>query len=151
MDNNCFICKRLRLWKENRNPYFIHEFKNSILVLGDHQFFKGYSLLLLKEHIRELHELPETVQDELNKELMLAGRSVFQAYKPWKMNYSCYGNAVEHVHWHIFPRYQSDPDHKMHPWLHCAEFKKHQVSEADVKAAISLIRQQLDRLRWDPD
>jgi len=51
MDSNCFICKRILLWGENKNPYFIHEFENSIFVLGDHQYFKGYSLLLLKKHI----------------------------------------------------------------------------------------------------
>ena len=143
MDNNCMICKRISLWKEAKNFHFIHEFKNSILVLGDHQYFKGYSLLLLKEHVRELHELPDEGQINLYRELMFAGKAVYEAFKPWKMNYSCYGNTVEHIHWHIFPRYETEPDHKINPWLHSSEFKNHLITETKAKETITLIQKHL--------
>ena len=143
MTDKCLICERITEQKAGKNPYYIHEFKNSILVLGDHQYFRGYSLLLYKEHIRELHEIPERLQLELYGELMAAGKAVFNAFNPWKMNYSCYGNAVEHVHWHIFPRYKTEPDHKIHPWLHCSEFKGHLVGADKAQETIARIRQHL--------
>ncbi len=81
------ICDRVDLWRRNENPYFIHEFKNTIFVVGDHQFYKGYSLLLLKKHVREIHELSEAEFLETQKELFLAGKTVFEMFSPWKMNY----------------------------------------------------------------
>ena len=142
-DSDCFICKRILLWEKSINPYFIHEFENSILVLGDHQYFEGYSLLLLKKHVRELHELPDKIQINLYQELMLAGKAIHKTFRPWKMNYSCYGNTVEHVHWHIFPRYEKETDHKMYPWLHSGEFKNFMVDGKQAKDTILRIKKNL--------
>jgi diadenosine tetraphosphate (Ap4A) HIT family hydrolase len=123
----CTICRRVSLWRGGRNPYFIHEFKHSIFVVGDHQFHRGYSLLLLKEHVRELHELEEAVFMALSQELLQAGRAIVETFNPWKMNYSCYGNVDPHTHRHLFPRYESEPDHLNHPWLHASELKGHLI------------------------
>jgi diadenosine tetraphosphate (Ap4A) HIT family hydrolase len=131
----CSICQRISLWQSGHNPFVIHEFENSILIVGDHQFHKGYSLLLLKEHVRELHELTPAVQAALFRELMQAGRALVNTFNPWKMNYSCYGNLDPHIHWHLFPRYETEPDHMNHPWLHSAEFKEHLI---DSQTALSL-------------
>jgi diadenosine tetraphosphate (Ap4A) HIT family hydrolase len=129
--------------KEGKNPYLIHEFKNSYFVIGDHQYFRGYSVILLKDHIREMHDLSSAQQQELFMEVMAAGRAVFDAFQPWKMNYSCYGNQVPHVHWHIFPRYESDPDHLHQPWLHSPEFGKHPLEEPERTEFIRKIKLKL--------
>ena len=142
----CSICHRLVLViSQGQDLNLIHEFKNSYLVLGDHQFFKGYSVLLLKDHYRELHDLEGTLQQELLSELMKAGKAVFDAFKPWKMNYSCYGNQVPHVHWHIFPRYESDPDRLDPPWLSSSKFVLKVGSTQERAEAITAIRAQLQR------
>lgn len=124
----CIICERVTLWRSGQNPYFIHEFEHSIFVIGDHQFHRGYSLILLKKHIRELHELPPPIQSALFQEVMLAGQAIVNAFSPWKMNYACYGNSEPHIHWHLFPRYESDPDRQGIPWLHASEFKHHLIT-----------------------
>jgi len=146
MNNKCLICTRVSDQKEENNFHFIHEFKNSIFVLGDHQYFRGYSLLLYKEHVRELHELPDQIQLELYKELMVAGKAVCETFMPWKMNYSSYGNAVEHIHWHIFPRYKTEPDYRIHPWAHSSEFNDHLVDVNAARETIALIRKNLNVL-----
>src|SRR4030042_2626076 len=97
---DCVICERIALWRKGANPYFIHEFKHSIFVVGDHQFHEGYSLVLLKKHVSEMHELPDKVQAALFKEVVTAARALVATFHPWKMNYSCFGNAEPHVHWH---------------------------------------------------
>ena len=125
--HTCSICQRVSLWRSGDNPHFIHEFEHSIFIVGDHQFHRGYSLLLLKEHVRELHDLEPSVQVALFQELMRAGRALVDAFNPWKMNYSCYGNLDPHIHWHLFPRYDSEPDHLNHPWLHASEFEDHLI------------------------
>lgn len=114
----CVICDRLELWKKNANPYFICEFKHSIFVLGDHQYFDGYSLLLLKDHVKDITDLPLDVQQEYFGEVMLAGKALQKHFSPYRLNYSCLGNLVEHVHFHIFPRYEEElkKTEKKNPW-----------------------------------
>ena len=118
----CMICDQVQLWRDHENPYFIHEFKHSIFVIGMHQFHPGYSLILLKEHVRELHELAPSVQTALFQEVMAATAAIVRVFQPWKMNHACYGNAEQHVHWHMFPRYDTLPDHRRNPWRHADEF-----------------------------
>ena len=123
-DKQCMICTNVALAKAGKNPKFIYEFTHSIFVVGDHQFHKGYSLVLFKNHIRELHDLPEEVQKEHFLEVMRAAKALALAFQPWKLNYSCYGNQVPHIHWHIFPRYDTEPDKLHNPWFHAEEFNK---------------------------
>ena len=101
-------------------------------------------MLLLKSHVRELHELSTDVQQAVFLELMTAGRAIVATFDPWKMNYACYGNAEEHVHWHIFPRYESDPDRRRNPWLHSAAFKEHRVTADRAVELASEIRRHVD-------
>ncbi len=143
--SNCLICERVKSAQEGVNPFLIHEFKNSLLVLGDHQYFKGYCVLLLKSHVRELHELPPDLHQDLFRELMTAGKAVYETFQPWKMNYSCYGNQVPHVHWHLFPRYESDPDHLSNPWKNSNQFDTFPTQEQERSERIRLIREKLDR------
>jgi diadenosine tetraphosphate (Ap4A) HIT family hydrolase len=112
-------------------------------VVGDHQYFPGYCLLIYKNHIRELHELTPVLQDELNRELMQATHAVVKAFQPWKINHACLGNTDEHIHWHIIPRYLNDPDHKNQPWLHAGDFHKHKVGITKQQEIAALIRKNL--------
>ena len=143
MADSCFICDRVALWKEGKNPYFIAEFKHSIFVVGDHQYHKGYCLVLFKEHVRELHELPKDVQTEHFAEVMAATRALVDTFAPWKMNHASYGNAEGHVHWHLFPRYADDPDRGRPPFLHAAEFREHVIDAEQAKALAAQIRTRL--------
>ena len=139
----CFICERVAWWRAGENPYVIHEFPETVFVVGDHQFHRGYALLLLKNHVRELHELPPPRQAAMFAEVMLAGRALAAAFEPWKMNYACYGNTDEHVHWHLFPRYAHDPDRRSNPWLHAPSFKEHLIDHAAARALADRIRSHL--------
>jgi diadenosine tetraphosphate (Ap4A) HIT family hydrolase len=143
MPNDCLICERITWWKSGTSPYFIHEFQHSIMVVGDHQFHKGYCLVLLKDHTRELHELVPEVQAQLWQEVMRAGQAVVSTFQPWKMNYACYGNAEPHVHWHLFPRYDSEPDHTRNPWLHSLRFKDYLISHETARELATLLRKAL--------
>ncbi len=46
--SDCLICERVALAREARNPHLIAEMEHTYFVVGDHQFFKGYALVLLK-------------------------------------------------------------------------------------------------------
>lgn len=55
----CFICERIDEIKQGTNLYFVKELKTGYVVIGDHQFFEGYTLFLCKNHVNELHELSD--------------------------------------------------------------------------------------------
>jgi diadenosine tetraphosphate (Ap4A) HIT family hydrolase len=125
------------------NYHLIHEFPSSLLFLGDHQFFEGYCVLMLKSHVRELHELEAGAYERLMRELRQASQAVNAAFKPWKLNHSCLGNAMPHIHWHIMPRYEADPERFHNPWFKMDEFKNHVPGAQRREALIAKIRAQL--------
>jgi hypothetical protein len=58
----CLICRRMADIRAGNNPYFVAEVETGYVVLGDYQFFRGYTLLLCKQHVSELHDLPAPVR-----------------------------------------------------------------------------------------
>ena len=106
---DCLICKRIKLIKHGKNPYFVAELKTGYVVLGDYQFFKGYTLFLCKRHASELHELPPAFRKQHLYEMSQVAEAVYRAFKPRKLNYELLGNTDAHIHWHIFPRHANDP------------------------------------------
>lgn len=115
-ETNCLICERIRLIKKNKNPYFVKELKTGYVVIGDEQYFKGYTLFLCKQHVNELHELPKNYRLLFLEEMSKVSEAVFKTFQPKKLNYSLLGNTFSHLHWHLFPRYGTDPNPKMPAW-----------------------------------
>lgn len=109
MPDNCLPCGRITQIKEGTNPYFVAELKTGYVVIGDHQYYKGYTLLLCKEHKTELHELDPEFRFMFLKEMSEVAEAVHLAFQPQKLNYELLGNGDPHLHWHIFPRYSDDP------------------------------------------
>ncbi len=139
----CRVCERLDAVPPYRNPYLIAELEQSLFVVGDHQYNPGYSLLILKRHVRELHELPQEDLDALFGELMRGYRAVLKVFKPWKMNVLSLGNGDEHVHWHIFPRYESDPLHRRDPFFNSDKFKDYLVTPEQAREVAARLRAHL--------
>lgn len=118
MDNECLICDRIQLIKDNNNPCFVAELETGYVVIGDFQFYKGYTLFLCKEHVSELHELELKFRRKFLEEMSLVAEAAFRVFQPKKMNYELLGNTDRHLHWHLFPRYETDPEPKNMPvWL----------------------------------
>jgi diadenosine tetraphosphate (Ap4A) HIT family hydrolase len=139
----CPLCQRVAQFASRDNPQLIHEFEHSYLLVGDHQFHRGYCVLVFKQHVRELHDLEPALQSALFSELISATQAIARSFQPWKMNHSCYGNQVPHIHWHIIPRYDSEPDHLNPPWLHAGEFKQHEIDAEQAREIAQRIRRNL--------
>ncbi len=95
--------------KDGKNPYFVAEFETGYAVIGDHQFFRGYTLFLAKQHKHELHEFDDGFRNRFLVEMSQVAEAVFRAFHPVKLNYELLGNKDSHVHWHLFPRHANDP------------------------------------------
>ncbi len=136
----CLLCTRVKLTAEGAYPYLIHEFKHSYFMLGEHQFFQGYSVLVLKDHYREMSDIPSPQREEFFQEMMQASVAIEKVFGPKKMNMCSLGNVVDHVHWHFFPRYENDPQFFDPPWLRIKEFEGAKVTPAQAQLTIQKIK-----------
>ena len=109
-DENCIFCKIANGEIPSSTVYEDEEFR-AILDLGPAS--KGHTLILPKEHFRDLTELPENwcgkalflagrIGSAMKKELGAAGFNVVQN------NGTEAGQTGFHFHVHVIPRYDSD-------------------------------------------
>ena len=114
--NNCLICKRILNIKRNKNKFFVKELASGYVVLGDHQYYRGYTLLLSKIHTNELHKMGGKATTQFLKDMSTVSEAVYRTFKPKKLNYELLGNTDPHLHWHIIPRYHHDPKPDVPIW-----------------------------------
>ncbi|KAB1434498.1 HIT family protein [Candidatus Galacturonibacter soehngenii] len=104
----CIVCDRIKLIKDNQNPYFVKELETGYVVIGDYQMFRGYTLFLCKQHEIELYDLEKDFMMKYLEEMALVAKAVAKAFHAEKMNYELLGNKDTHLHWHLFPRVKGD-------------------------------------------
>ena len=104
----CLICERIELIKQGKNPHFVKELETGYVVIGDGQYFKGYTLFLAKEHVTELHQMEYETKIKFLEEMSIVQEAVAKAFQAEKMNIELLGNGNAHVHWHLFPRKAGD-------------------------------------------
>ena len=104
----CLICDRIKMIKDNTNPWFVKELETGYVVIGDNQHFKGYTLFLCKEHKTELFQLDRSLKLKFLEEMSIVAEAVSTAFGAEKMNYELLGNGDTHLHWHLFPRTSGD-------------------------------------------
>jgi len=149
--DSCLICSRIAAIQSGDNPYFVAEIETGYIVLGDYQFFRGYTLLLSKQHVTELHDLAAPVRQQFLHEMSLVAEAVFRAFRPRKLNYELLGNGEPHLHWHLFPRYPDDPSPGTTSWKVDQNVRYAPEARPDAAALLQLKQQLLDALLQLPD
>jgi len=114
--SNCTFCKEIADIKRKKDPFFVAELKTGYVVMSWYQYFEGYTIFVLKNHSAELHELKSDLKDEFLCEMSLVAEAVYRAFKPKRLNYAKLGNSDPHLHWHIIPRYGTDPKPERNIW-----------------------------------
>ena len=113
----CEICERVRACENGTHPGLIAELDTGWAVLGDSQYFRGYSLLLCKTPAPDLEELAPAVRLRFLEEMAQLSEAVRRVVTPHKMNLESLGNMVPHLHWHVFPRQLAEPAPTSPVWL----------------------------------
>ncbi len=104
----CLICDRIEMIKNGENPYFVRELETGYAVIGDHQYFKGFTLFLCKTHETELFRLDRDFKMKFLEEMSLVAQAASVAFGADKMNYELLGMVDAHLHWHLYPRKNGD-------------------------------------------
>jgi diadenosine tetraphosphate (Ap4A) HIT family hydrolase len=142
----CPLCERVENTKNHLYPYLVHEFKYSYLYLGEHQYYRGYCVLVTKGHFKEMTDIPSGVREEVFQEMMKVHQLIEKVYQPHKMNMCSLGNVVSHVHWHFFPRYAEDENFKNPPWLQMHLFDSAKVTPGEREKLIKKLQEAMASL-----
>ena len=139
----CAGCARVALCQQGRNPDFVATLGESIVTLADEQVYRGYCILLLKDHCEHLGDLSVDRQLGLFADVSRVAAAVRRELEPQRINYACLGNYLTHVHWHVIPRYADDPE-PLHPiWVRPLAERKKSLGAAEQRDLIGRLRQAL--------
>ncbi|HGS3507228.1 TPA: HIT family protein [Streptococcus pneumoniae] len=145
----CLICQRIELIKAGQNPYFVKELETGYVVIGDYQYFKGYTLFLAKDHVTELHHMETSVKLRFLEEMSLVQEAVAKAFEAEKMNIELLGNGDAHAHWHLFPRRAGDMMNGRGPvwWVPWEEMAAEdcQVQSPELEEMIKILSHELEK------
>lgn len=134
----CLMCTK---WKDEPELRIV-ELEQCYVTLNRDQFFPGYCFVLTKEHVTELFYLDEPVRNSVMKEVNRVAEALSSIFQPAKINYELLGNMVPHMHWHIVPRFTTDP-----LWPRPIWSEPHEQAELSVHAyaeRIALIKRELE-------
>jgi len=156
LEDKCYLCSP----RESNNEYRkeIARLKSSTLYLFADQRFRGYCLLIFDvRHETSLTKLSENEYLDFLFDLCLCSKAIGAALNPDHMNLELLGNTNPHLHWHIVPRYKSDPRWGQPIWEGWPrnEFNLNRVTlaEPETKEIIERIRSQVEVLQssnlWD--
>ena len=113
----CPFCLKLAHLDSLSREELVWQFPHSIALLGPWQYYLGYCILVARRHASELNQLLESERIAYFNEMCLLAKAIEVAFQPRKLNYELLGNQVPHLHWHLFPRYDHDPDVLKPVWL----------------------------------
>src|SRR5512136_2292097 len=103
--DSCPMCTK---WDDDADLRIV-ELRQCYVLLNRDQFFRGYTFVVAKEHVTELFHLDRTTRAALMEEVNSIAFALYRLFKPDKMNYELLGNMAPHMHWHLVPRFRSEP------------------------------------------
>jgi diadenosine tetraphosphate (Ap4A) HIT family hydrolase len=87
----------------------IGSFPLSVLLLCNDSNYPWFILVPQRPDVREVYQLSEPDQMQLNKESVLLAGMLADHFKADKMNIAALGNMVPQLHIHHIVRYTTDP------------------------------------------
>jgi diadenosine tetraphosphate (Ap4A) HIT family hydrolase len=130
-------------WQEHR----VATLSISSLYLNLTQTYRGHCTLIFDaRHACQLDQLTRAERTAFATDLLDAHGAVMSVVRPDHINLELLGNVVPHLHWHIVPRYFSDPRWGMPIWTTpLSAMPDVRLEEGDRQALIESIRAALPR------
>jgi diadenosine tetraphosphate (Ap4A) HIT family hydrolase len=106
---DCPMCAQGRP-DENEHGLRIQAGRYSDAYLQRTSWQPGYTIVIWRgRHVAEPTELDDAEASGYWLEVVRAASALQRHYRPVKMNYQTFGNAVPHLHTHLVPRFADDP------------------------------------------
>ncbi len=151
--SDCPFCRKLADLDALPPGEVVWRFPHGVALLGAWQYYHGYCLLVARRHATELSGLDAEERRAYLDEMCFLARAIEECFRPRKMNCELLGNQVPHLHWHLFPRGDHDPDARKPVWLaldraerDAAERRRLETGPRDRAATAEEIRRRLQLL-----
>lgn len=105
MKKDCIFCK---IVKEKLEP-FIYEDKKVIALASKYSTNPGHMVVFLKKHTENMNGISINDYLHLQKVVKRYYKQLMKNYKPEKIYIMLLAEEVEHIHFHLIPRYKNDP------------------------------------------
>lgn len=137
--------------REVPNDYWepIADLDVSTLCLLTNQTYRGHCILIYTpRHVTRPDELDAREWAVFMGDLHVASRALVDVCRPDHVNVNCQGNVIPHLHWHIVPRYKTDPRWGApHTMTHMEEMAYVPLAPVERSRLIAAICTRLDALR----
>ncbi|HEV7733146.1 MAG TPA: HIT family protein [Candidatus Binatia bacterium] len=140
---SCPACERIARIAQDKEPDFVMTLAESHVTLADEQAYPGYCILILKDHQEHLDELPLDRQARLWDDVARVATGLRREFAPLRLNYACLGNFLTHVHWHVIPRYETDPEPQHPIWVRPLAERRAPLTAAQRHELIARLRRAL--------
>lgn len=107
-NSNCFYCTQNETLHERMIE--IEPLNVSTFYLNRDQTHRGRAIVALNWHVDELFQLNNVERNAFAEDVARAAQALMKAFHPDKINYAIYGDTVSHLHFHLVPKYKTDPD-----------------------------------------
>jgi diadenosine tetraphosphate (Ap4A) HIT family hydrolase len=104
----CAVCSDNAAIEGGDASQAIARLQTGYVKLARVQYIRGYTTFTAKRCVRELHELEASERALFMHEMAEVAHALWRAFGPRKLNYELLGNGEPHLHWHLFPRYDTD-------------------------------------------
>lgn len=113
--NNCTFCSLIANVNDNS---LIKRFDYGSLFVNFNQYFKGRVMYVFHRHAHDITSIDENELINAEREILSIAKLTKQIFQPELINVASLGNHVQHLHWHIIPRYRNEPTWGNPPWPH---------------------------------
>ncbi|MEM9387800.1 MAG: HIT family protein [Pseudomonadota bacterium] len=110
----CPFCELLRQGMDH--PAAIARLRSGLAILNVDQRYRGRAVLIFDRHEDTIDALTAVEFAAFGEDMRRLSRAVAVVGRAHRMNQALLGNVVGHVHWHIIPRREDDPNWGGPPW-----------------------------------
>ena len=107
-DNGCAYCMGGELL--DRFGIYICDLSVSQLILFKEQSKPGRVIVAYKDHVDDLNLLSDEDRNAFMADVAKVTRAMQKVFNPDKINYGAYADTLEHLHFHLIPKYVGGPD-----------------------------------------
>ena len=110
--SGCILCSVLK--GDSAQPDLrVYEGALASVSLNLYPYNAGHLIIFPKRHCEDIRELDEEEEREVTKLIRLSLTVLEELYTPCAFNTGCNmghqaGASIEHLHWHIIPRYPNE-------------------------------------------
>jgi diadenosine tetraphosphate (Ap4A) HIT family hydrolase len=106
---DCLYCTRNQL--QHDLMIEICDLSVSTLFLFKEQTYHGRCLVAYKDHVNQLFELSDADRNAFMGDVARVAKAMTTAFDAVKINMGAYSDKLQHLHFHMAPKYVDGPDY----------------------------------------